>query len=234
MAKKIPVIFVLGVIILLLLVSCQRAASQSPQVSLATPTGASAATKTLPTDIGQVQMIGTTMMLRTMTAVAQTQGASTPLAVTSNPTSTPFGTPASVIPPTGVASTPVAGTTPIIIVSTATPGRPGTYTLMPGEYPYCIARRFNVNQQELLSANGLGESQLLQPGEVLNIPQSGNPFVGQRSLHSHPGVFTVSSSNETIYAVACYFGDVDPTQIIAANNLTSPYVLHINQALNIP
>jgi len=34
--------------------------------------------------------------------------------------------------------------------------------------------------------------------------------------------------------VACYFGDVDPNQIIAANNLVSPYVLHVNQALNIP
>jgi LysM repeat protein len=234
MAKKFSVIFVMGVIVMLLLVSCQRAASQSPQISLSTPTGLSAATKTLPTDIGQVQMIGTTMMLRTMTAVAQTQGAQTPVPGTTNPTSTPFGTPASIIPPTGVASTPVAGTTPIIVVATATPGRPATYTLMQGEYPYCIARRFNVNQQELLSANGLSESQVLQAGEVLKIPQSGNPFVGQRSLHSHPGVFTVSSSNETIYAVACYFGDVDPTQIIAANNLVSPYVLHMNQALNIP
>ena len=41
MAKKFSVIFVLGVIVLLLLVSCQRAASQSPQGSLATPTGGS-------------------------------------------------------------------------------------------------------------------------------------------------------------------------------------------------
>lgn len=234
MRKKLLGILIFSLAVTLLLVSCQRAASQSPQISLSTPTGpSSGATMTLPTGVGQVQMIGTTMMLRTMTAVAQTQSAQTPVP-TVNPTSTPYGTPPQVIPPTGVASTPGAGTTPVIIVATVTPGVPATYTLMLGEYPYCIARRFNVNQSELLSLNGLSDSSLLQPGSVMKIPQDGNPFVGERALHPHPAVFTVSSGTETIYGVACYFGDVDPTQIIAANSLVAPYTLHINQTLNIP
>lgn len=236
MLKKLSVILILGFAALLLLVSCQRAASTSPQGSLATPTGHSiAATMTQPTGIGQVQMIGTTQMLQTMTAVSmQTQAAQTLTPGGTHPTSTPFGTPISIVPPTGVASTPIAGTTPIIIVPTSTPGHPSTYTIMPGEFLYCIARRFNVNQQELLTLNGLTDATLVQPGDVLKIPQTSNPFVGERALHPHPGVFTVSSATETIYAVACYYGNVDPNQIIAANNLISPYTLHLNQALNIP
>jgi LysM repeat protein len=105
---------------------------------------------------------------------------------------------------------------------------------MPGEFPYCIARRFNVNQDELLTLNGLSSAGLLQPGLVLIIPQTGNPFVGERALHPHPSTYTVSSAEDTIYKVACYYGNIDPTQIITANSLTSPYTLHINQTLSIP
>jgi LysM repeat protein len=173
-------------------------------------------------------------MIQTMTALAmQTQAAQTTTPGGAHPTSTPFGTPP-LVPPTGAATTPAAGTTPIIIVPTATPGRPATYTLMQGEFAYCIARRFNVNQQELMSLNGLNDSSLMQPGRVLKIPQSGNPFVGNRALHPHPATYTVTASDETIYSIACYFGNVDPTQIIAANSLISPYTLHTNQTLNIP
>jgi LysM repeat protein len=105
---------------------------------------------------------------------------------------------------------------------------------MPGEFPYCIARRFNVNQDELITVNGLTSAELYQPGMVLRIPQTGNPFVGERALHPHPSTYTVSSADDTIYKVACYYGSIDPTQIIAANSLISPYTLHINQLLNIP
>jgi LysM repeat protein len=235
MVKKISVIFIIGLAAALFLISCSRSASQSPQVALATPTGRVNVTVQQPTGVGQIELIGTTQMLQTMTAVyVQTQAAQTLNPTVVHSTSTPYGTPPPLIPPTGAASTPPAGTTPIIIVPTSTPGHPSTYTLMTGEYPYCIARRFNVNQQELLTLNGLSDTTLLQPGSVLHIPQSGNPFIGARALHSHPSVFTVSSPTETIYSVACYFGDVDPTQVIAANNLVSPYILHINQTLNIP
>jgi LysM repeat protein len=235
MAKKLSVIVIVGLATMLLLISCSRTASQSPQTVLATPTGKVNVTVQQPTGVGQIELIGTTQMLQTMTAFyVQTQAVQTLNPTAPHPTSTPFGTPAPIILPTGTAATLPPGTTPIVIVPTSTPGHPSSYTLMPGEFPYCIARRFNVNQQELLSMNGLSDATLLQPGSVLNIPQTGNPFVGARALHPHPTTFTVSSANETIYSAACYFGDVDPSQIIAANSLTSPYVLHMNQTLNIP
>ena len=222
MVKKISLIFILGLAAMLLLVACQRAAS----TSLATPTGT-----IQPGILSQVQMIGTTQMIQTMTAMSQaiTPGGSLP-------TSTLVGTPDTftLVPPTGAASTPEAGITPVVIVPSSTPGIPATYTLMPGEFPYCIARRFNVNQAELLTLNGLTSTGLLQPDTVLSIPQTGNPFVGERSLVPHPGTYTVSSTEDTIYKVACYYGDIDPTQIIAANSLISPYTLQINETLNIP
>ncbi len=237
MFKKLPLIFILGLAAILLLVSCQRAASQAPLLSLATPTGTIATAVGQPTGMGQVQMIGTTQMIQTMTANYQQTHAVSP--GFSLPTSTmvgTLGTPTTfqLIPPTGAATTPAPGITPIVIVPTSTPGHPSSYTLMPGEFPYCIARRFNVNQDELKTLNGLTDSELLQPGTVLHIPQTGNPFVGDRALHPHPATFTVSSSNDTIYSVACYYGDVDPVRIIAANSLVSPYTLHSNQPLNIP
>ena len=239
MVKKVSFILIISLAVMLLLVSCQRAASQS---SVATRTATSAAgIVVLPTTngIGAVQMIST----QTAMALALKSGTTTPNGANPIPTSTPFGTPITftLVPPTGAATTPIvlstpgAGGTPIIIVPTATPGRPSTYTLMQGEFPYCIARRFNVNQQELLDLNGITSTgQGLQPGMVLNIPHTGNPFVGERALHTHPGSYTVPTTDDNIYKVACYYGDVDPTQIIAANSLTPPYVLHMNQVLAIP
>ncbi len=241
MLKKLSLIIILGLAAMLLLVSCQRAASQAPLTSLGTPTGdITATTAEQAAGMGEVQAQGTTQMIQTLTAIyVQTQTAQALIPGGSQPSSTPVGTVGTpntftLVPPTGVATTPAAGTTPVVLVATTTPGRPATYTLMPGEFPYCIARRFNVNQQELLTLNGLTSGELFQPGMVLRIPQTGNPFVGDRALHPHPSTYTVSSTEDTIYKVACYYGNIDPTQIIAANSLISPYTLHINQTLNIP
>jgi len=232
MFKKLSLIFLLSLSAMLLLVACQRAASQAP---LATPTGTIATVAVeQPTGMGQVQLIGTTQMIQTMTALSQTliPGGSLPTITLVGAAGTPNTF--TLVPPSGVATTPAPGYTPVVIVPTSTPGRPASYTLMTGEFPYCIARRFNVNQDELDVLNGLTGAELLQPGVVLRIPQTGNPFVGERARNPHPSTYTVTSSEDTIYRVACYYGNIDPTQIIAANSLISPYTLHINQTLNIP
>lgn len=110
---------------------------------------------------------------------------------------------------------------------------PTSYTLQKGEHPFCIARRFNVDQYELLSINGLGTSSTVQAGDTLKIPQSGKHFVSERSLKTHPAQYTVKSG-DTIYTIACAFGDVSPDMIALANNLSSPYTLSSGQILNIP
>lgn len=115
-----------------------------------------------------------------------------------------------------------------------TPGpKPLYYTLQPGEFPYCIARRFDVDPKELLTLNHLSSGLVYSPGLVLSIPQSGRPFPLPRSLHSHPTTYTVPENKMSVYKVACYFGEVDPIAIVQANRLTS-YTLTLGQTLYIP
>lgn len=115
------------------------------------------------------------------------------------------------------------------------PPRPVSYTLRKGEFPYCIARRFNIAPSELMSQNGLSaaQSRSLQPGLVLQIPQTGNPFPGPRALQQHPVGYIVQSG-DTIYSIACKFGDVYPEHIAANNGLVENQSLIVGETLNIP
>lgn len=148
--------------------------------------------------------------------------------------------------PTGAVTTPTA-TMALPAGSTSQPGyttgqppatsipgtRPATYTLQAGEFVYCIARRFNVNPDETLALNGLSDGQTIYPGLVLKIPQTGS-FPGDRMLQNHPTTYTVASSSETLYSIACKFGDVDPSSIASANGLSTGAALSAGQQLSIP
>ena len=114
-----------------------------------------------------------------------------------------------------------------------TPGLPQTYTLQKYEFPFCIARRFNLNQSELLSLKGLGLNSVVPVGFTLRIPQTGNHFAGTRALQKHPATYTVVAG-DTIYKIACTYGSVDPNGIIAVNDLKSPYTVEPGQKLAIP
>jgi LysM repeat protein len=124
----------------------------------------------------------------------------------------------------------VSGTLP---TSVPVGSRPATYTLQPGEFPYCIARRFDVDPDALLSLNGLSSGTIYRPNLSLRIPQSGS-FPGTRALRNHPVTYTVASSSETIYGIACLFGDVDPSAIAQANNIAPSAALTSGQQLSIP
>lgn len=130
------------------------------------------------------------------------------------------------------ASTAVAGTpAPTLVIGIPASG---TYTLQAGEFPYCIARRFNLDPEALLTLNGISSSQTyFTPGTVLKLPSGGQPFPGSRALRSHPANHVVSSG-ETIYSIACKYGDVDPANIAATNGLSAPYTLTVGQTLQIP
>lgn len=119
-----------------------------------------------------------------------------------------------------------------IVVPSATPGLPTTYTLQEGEFPYCIARRFNINPNDLLSLNNIGG--FVSPGTTLTIPTDSTwPAEFERSLIAHPTTYNVVAG-DSIYKIACDFGDVDPNDIIAANNLEDPYTLTAGQVIDIP
>ena len=228
MSKKVTIIILLVVTAaVLLLAGCERSASptklatpttgpvnkktQTAQAALASPTPQA-------TGLSLVQAWGTSTAIYVQTAVAT--GLFT--AVPQSPANLTPG-----VPPTGApASTLVPGvSTPFPAVATATPGRPATYTLHKGEFPYCLARRFNVDPADLLSMNGLSNGVALQPGLTLKIPQTGS-FPGTRALHSHPATYTVQV-DDSIYSIACYFGDLDPTSIAALGSITTGTVLNV-------
>ncbi len=112
-------------------------------------------------------------------------------------------------------------------------GAPATYTLKAGEHPYCIARRFDVDPNALLNANAIDRSTPISPGLTLTIPQDTSGFPPPRALREHPTTYTVGSG-ETIYSIACLFGDVPPEAIAQANGLTEPYEVSSGTVLDIP
>ncbi len=197
---------------------------------------------------GTVQAGGTVEVAGTpgtpATQASETTAVGTPATEATEPTTGATLLPVTVIPggstftpTTQAGSTQASGTT--IVVATSTPGAvsslPSTYTLQKGEWPYCIARRFDVNPNELLNLNSLtaAESVALNPGLVLSIPQTGNHFPPPRSWHSHPDTYTVEPG-DTIGNVACYYGDVTPQQIATANNITTSTTLTTGTKLTIP
>jgi len=183
------------------------------QTSVAQTTVANGGTPATPEAVA----VGTVITPQAGTVVAPTVG--TP----STPTNAVATTPAvAVSTPSGPTTTPVpAGV------------RPASYTLQNGEFPYCIARRFNVDPDALLSASGLTSPDLYYPGLTLTIPQSG-AFPGSRMLTSHPVTYSVLSSEETIYSIACKFGDIDPATIASANSISISAKLTAGQQLQIP
>jgi len=229
MEKKRFFVFILVAVMLVVGgTACERSLSPSGGKAPATPTEAVGVEEPAPTDDIMAQL----GVFATQTAMAL-GGQTTPQATAipgeetqTAPEETSQAVPAPTAEPT---QAPVATAIP---VPAATPGRPSSYTLHGGEYPYCIARRFDVNPSQMLSLSGLGAGGSYPPGTVLRIPQSGS-FPAGRALKSHPTTYTVKS-NESIYSIACDFGDVDPNVIAVANGLSAPYALTVGQTLQIP
>jgi len=178
--------------------------------------------------------------LSTGTAMAEagtTQATDTPAASDATDTeATPTPTTMSESPVDPTATPTLEAVTPSATqpMPTTITNRPASYTLQKGEFPYCIARRFNVDPAELLSLNGLANGDVYYPNLTLTIPQTGNPFPGTRALKSHPATYNVADASLTLYGVACVYGDVDPAAIAQANNLQLTSTLTVGQQLSIP
>jgi len=111
---------------------------------------------------------------------------------------------------------------------------PDNYTLQKGEFPYCIARRFDISPGSLLAANGLTSSSVTYAGQTLKIPKDAGTFdAGPRELKSHPDKYTVQAG-DTVYSIACIYGSVDPRAIEDHNGLSGAYTLNVGDVLDIP
>ncbi len=195
---------------------------------------------------------------QTVTAAAQTaqaNGTILPSETPGGPTDTPSALSGTAITPeTGITPSPIvvisvtpgpstvvvngSTTTPqtTVVVPTIPGGVPASYTLQEGEFPYCIARRYNLDPNQLLSMNGIVDGNMFVPGFTLQLPQNSSwPAGVNRALNPHPTTYTVTGNGDTtIYGVACQFGDVFPQQIAQANNLSLDATLTIGQQLSIP
>jgi len=202
------------------LTACKLPASYGPQSTSETDNGFPVPGETQPTGGISVSAFATQTALARPPVVNDT---STP---SENPPASPYPEVTSV----PGEPTPTSGAITYVI---ATPGGPpSSYTLEEGEYPFCIARRFDVNAAELLTLNGLTADSFFYAGEVLKIPQTGNPFEGSRTLHEHPTDYTIQTG-DNLNRIACYFGDVSPDMIALQNNI-STNDLSVGEVLIIP
>lgn len=233
--KRGAVIASMMMLIALIVSACKTPYSTPPAA-----TSTINATSLFETPLGQTPDITMSDIANfgTSTALALT---GTPQAVATQTLSVPGTQDLSVtVPPTALVSPDPAFTaTATLAVSGTLPtsapvgSRPATYTLQRGEFPYCLARRFDVNPDAMLSLNGLSSGNIYYPNLTLKIPQTGS-FPGTRALRNHPATYTVGASSETIYSIACLFGDVDPAAIAQANNISPGAALTSGQQLSIP
>ena len=220
MNKKIFALVIITIMIGLVLSACTRSATSK------SPTDATA-TSEIPFPVGTLDTSA-----RVTEIVQQTQNAlSTPMVPTVQvpQVSTPVVIPTTAGLPTLVLQ-PTATSVPVKV---PTLSRPETYTIQFGEWPICIARRYNLDLNGLLEANNLNMNSSPEPGTVLNIPATGTWASGERALKAHPADYTVISG-DTVNSIACEFGDVDPLAIAAANGLSSPYTLSAGAVIKIP
>ncbi len=213
--------------------ACNQPYSQAPAVTNTPIAPNNLFASAQPTDMGAVQALATGSAIAQMTTSPGAPAAATATLAPgiTPPAVTATNTPLVSLPATATLAVPqnAPSATPIPAGS-----RPASYTLQQGEFLYCIARRFNVDPDELLALNGISDSQTVYAGLALKIPQSANGFPGNRMLRNHPASYTVTAVDETVYSVACLFGDADPARIAQNNNISLGTTLTVGQTLSIP
>jgi len=151
MSKKYSLIVL--VVLALTLSACTRAASTAPQTTAATQS-ADFPQPVATSGMNIIETAGTQTAVATAGLPIPTASGSGAQPVEGQPTNTPDPNAASTALPTPTTGVPVVNT-PVPPQPTVQTSKPASYTLHEGEFPYCIARRFNVNPDEMLALNGL-------------------------------------------------------------------------------
>jgi len=224
MNKKMSVLVIIIMLLSLVLSACTRSATgksptdTTPTAEIPFPVGTLDTSARVTEIVQQTQNAAISTPIVPVVPTAQVPVVSTPVVIP-----TTAGLPTVVLQPTA--------TRPAVVLPTLS--RPATYTIQSGEWPICIARRYNLDLNSLLEANNLNMNSSPDPGTVLIIPSSGTWTSGERALKAHPASYTVGSG-DTINSIACEYGDVDPLAIAAANGIASPYTLNVGSVISIP
>ncbi len=244
------------VLVTVLVSACTQSYSQLPATT-STPISTSPFVSPFPTGQDPMQIVADLGTASAIAKTAEALGTVLPSETPGGPTDTPSAPGGTAITPetgiTATSETPIAvisvtpapatvvvgGSTPTpqttVVVPTIAGGVPATYTLQEGEFPYCIARRYDLDPNQLLALNGIVDGNLFVPGFTLQLPQNSSWPGTDRALNPHPDTYTVTGSGDTtIYGVACHYGDIFPEQIAQANNLPLTATLTVGQQLTIP
>jgi len=149
------------------------------------------------------------------------------------------------IPPTQQNVTPTS-TPSGLVTPTALSLQEGdgcTYTVQPGNTLFSIARNNGIDLDQLREANPDLVGDLIQPGQVLNIPgcgagvdEQGNPIQptsAAPSTNDSGQTIHVVQAGDTLVRIARQY-DVTVQAIVTANNLANPNLLAVGQELIIP
>lgn len=230
MKQRIFILILVAMLASLMVVGCDRPAP----LPLTVPTATGQIPFPVPDKPTVIGQIGTQTAIAKNPPVVVISATPVPGEATKAPeiqaTQVPVQPPAATKAPVVVAT---AKPKPVIIVPSATPGRPSTYSIQSGDTFYCLARRFNLNVAEFLGLNGVGNNTQAVIGQVVRIPQGGSWTNDGRALKAHPDTYLVQGS-ESLNKIACSYGDVDPNAILYANNLNGASDIQAGMTLNIP
>jgi len=131
----------------------------------------------------------------------------------------------------------------------ATPHEGGRYTIVKGDTVSRIAARFGVSVESVLSANGLGWSSIIYPGQTIAIPATTPAAAPEIELvsdvspepaptspppaPSSPTTTYTVKSGDTISGIASRFG-VSTQAVLDANGLNSSSIIYPGGSLVIP
>ncbi|MBT5919561.1 MAG: peptidoglycan DD-metalloendopeptidase family protein [Alphaproteobacteria bacterium] len=95
---------------------------------------------------------------------------------------------------------------------------PARVIVQAGQTVYSIARHYNLEPRDLISANYLLPPYMVKPGRILTLPQPSTYFV---------------KNGDTIFEIARDH-NVDMSALIRTNKLKKPYTIYVGQRLSMP
>jgi len=141
--------------------------------------------------------------------------------------------------------TAAAASAPATPAAPAAPsGGAGSYTVQRGDTVSSIARRHGVTTNAVLSANGLGWSSIIYPGQRITIPGAAAPAASAPAAPAAPapappaapsagGTAYTIVAGDTISAIAKRHG-VSISAVLGANGLSASSIIYPGQTITVP